>query len=86
MVPVALQVTIDGAHKGEDSNVELSILVQQWLLDVLLNNVTSLVSIMVSILDQVLDVVQILYNCYTTSSVGILSWLHDPELSPQLWI
>ena len=50
-VPVALQVSIYGAHQSKTSNVELSVLVEKRLLNVLLYDVRSSVAIDVNILD-----------------------------------
>ena len=38
LIPVALQVAIDGRGQGIATNVELAVLVEQGTLDVLLNN------------------------------------------------
>jgi len=39
LVPVALQIAIDGAHHGECPNIELPTFVEHWLLNIFLNNV-----------------------------------------------
>ena len=77
-VPVSLQVSIDGAHQGEAADVELSILIEERLLDVLLYDIRSSVAIDVHILDQALDVIQLSADLYSASSVGVLAWLDDP--------
>ena len=83
-VPITLEVAVDGAHQSEASNVELPVLVQKRLLNVLLDDVRSLGTIHNSILDEVLDVVQVFTHLDTAATVGVLSWFHDPELFAEL--
>jgi|NorSeaMetagenome_1021524.scaffolds.fasta_scaffold191283_1 hypothetical protein len=44
-VPVALQISADGTHHGETTDVELPVLVKQRLFDVFLNNIGPFVAI-----------------------------------------
>ena len=39
LVPVALQISADGAHHSETTDIELTVFVQQGLLDIFLYNV-----------------------------------------------
>ena len=83
-VPVALQVAIDGAHKGEAADVELPALVQERLLDVLLDYVTPFDAVDIRIGHQTLYLVQITAHLDAKASVGVLSRLDDPEVPPEL--
>ena len=85
-IPVALQVAIAGNCHGVGSNVELSILVQQWLLHVLLNDVRSLPPIDVGLIDQAFDMVQVSADLDTTSSVGVLTRLDNPHGGSQFGV
>ena len=49
IVPVALQVTVNGGHQRVAADVELAVLVQQRSLDILLNNIRSLLAIEIRI-------------------------------------
>ena len=83
-VPIPLQISVYGAHHGEGTDIELPILVQQRLLDILLNDVRTLVPVNVRVLHQALDVVKVLADLNTTSSVGVLTRLHDPKVLTEL--
>ena len=48
-VPVTLQVAIGSHHQGERTDVEFTVLVKQGFFYVLLNNITSLLTIDLSI-------------------------------------
>ena len=84
LVPVTLQVAVDRAHHSERSDVELSTLVKEWFLDVLLHDVRPLVAVHVRVLDEALDVVQFLAHLDATPSVRVFSWLDDPNVAPLL--
>jgi hypothetical protein len=86
MIPVPLQVAIAGNCQGIGSNVKLSILVQQWLLHVLMNDVRSLPPIYVRLVYQALDMVKVSAHLDATSSVGVLAWLDNPHGGPQLGV
>ena len=74
-----MQVTSNSAHQGEAPDIELASLVEQWLFYVLLNDVGPTVSIYVGVLHQRLYVVDVPADLDATASVGVLTWLHDPE-------
>ena len=79
-VPVALQVSVYGAHHGECSNIKLASLVEEWLLDVLLHDIGPFVAVDVRVLDQALDVVQVATHLDAAASVGVLSRFDDPNV------
>lgn len=83
-VPVALQVPVDRAHQGKTPNVELTVLVEEGLLDILLYDVTSLNTVYGSILYQALDVIKVFAHLDSTAPVCVLSWLDDPQLFAKL--
>ena len=83
-VPVALQVTIYGAHQSETADVELSVLIEKRLLYVFLYDVRPSVAIDVNILNEALYMIEFSADLYPTSSVGILSWLDDPQILAKL--
>ena len=56
-IPVALQVAIDRAHQCKAPDVELTVLVQQRLLDILLYDVGPLHTVYCHVLDKALDVI-----------------------------
>ena len=56
-VPIALQISIDTAHHCEAPDIKLTILVEQWLFNVLLNDVGPSITIYISVLNQTFDVI-----------------------------
>jgi len=58
-VPITLHVSINGAHHCESPYVEFTIFVKKWLLNVLLDDIGSLVSIDVGVLNQAFYVIQL---------------------------
>jgi hypothetical protein len=84
IVPISLQVAIYGAHEREHSDVELSILVQQGLLDVLLDDVAPLAPVNYGVANQSLDVVELLAHLNAAPSIGVLAGLDDPQLLAEL--
>lgn len=84
-IPIALQISIDGAHHRECPYVELSVLVEQRLLDVLLNYVGPPVAIHVHVLDQTLDVIELFAHLYATTSICVLTWFDYPQVLAKLW-
>ena len=83
-IPVALQVAIDRAHEREASDIELTVLVQQRLLNILLYDVGTLYAIHSRVLDKTLDVVQVFAHLDAAPSVCVFARLHDPELLSEL--
>jgi hypothetical protein len=84
LVPVALQIPVDGAHHGEAPDIKLSILVQQGLLNILLNDVTAFVA--TGVVNKAFDLVEILAHGDATASVGILSRFDYPEVLAKFWV
>ena len=78
-VPIALEVSIDSNCQGICSNVELPVLVQKWLLHILLDDIGSLAAIDTACIDNAFDVVQVSAYLDAASSIGVLSWLHNPH-------
>lgn len=85
-VPVALQIAVNGAHQREGSDVKLSIFVEQWLLYVLLNDVTPFVSVDVSVCDQVFNLVEVFADRDATTTVSVLAWFNNPEVLSKLGV
>ena len=56
-VPVALKVTVYGAHQSKTPDVKFTLLIKKGLFDVLLNNVTSLNTIDCGVFNKSLDMV-----------------------------
>ena len=83
-VPIALQISIDAAHHCEAPDIKFTILVEQWLFNVLLNDVGPAITIYVSVLNQTFDVIEILAYLNATASIRILAWFDDPEALSQL--
>ena len=79
-----MQIAIYRTHHREASDVELSILVEEWFFDVFLNNVGATVAIYICILYQRLNVIYFSTYLNTTASVSILSRLDDPEALSKL--
>lgn len=86
LVPVALQIPIDGAHHGEAPDIKLPVLVQQGLLNILLNDVTAFVATGAGVVDKAFDLVEILAHGDATASVGILSRFDYPEVLAKFWV
>ena len=84
LVPVTLHIAIDSAHHCEASYVKLSILVQQRLFDVLLNDVTPFVPIHIRVQNQVFNTVKVFADINATPSVGVLARLDDPNVFTKL--
>jgi len=79
-----LQITIDGAHQGKATNIELPALVEQGLFYIFLNYIGTLVPIHIRILNQSLDVVEVFAHLNATAPVGIFSWLDNPKALSKL--
>ena len=77
-VPVGLQVSVNGGAEGVATDVKLAILVQERLLDVFLNNVTTPMSIDLLCLNQTLDVVEVTADLDATAAIGVLTRLDNP--------
>ena len=77
-VPVALQVSVNSSAEGVATDVKLAIFIQQRLLDVFLNNVTSPMPIDLLCLNQTLDVVEVTADLDATAAIGVLTWLDNP--------
>ena len=83
-IPVALKVTIYGAHQSKTSNIKFTLLIKKGLFDVFLNNVTSLNTIDCGVLNKSLNMVQIFADLNSTPPVSVLSRLNDPQLLSKL--
>lgn len=84
LIPIALKVAIDGAHEGETTDIELPILIQQWLFYILLYNERSLIPIDIGVLDKSLDLLQVFTDLDSTPPVGVLTRLNDPQALSEL--
>ena len=74
-----MQVSVGCLYQSEAANIELSVLVQERLLYVLLNDIAAPVPVDLLSLNQTLDVVEITADLDTAASVRILTRLHDPK-------
>ena len=79
-----MQITINGAHQGEATDIELPALVEQGLFYIFLNYIGTLVPIHIRILNQSLDVVEVFAHLNATAPVGIFSWLDNPKALSKL--
>lgn len=63
-------------------DVELSPLVEQWLLYVFLNDVGFLtaVEVLLLLLEDSIQLVNLINHCDSLSSIRQLSWLHNPNI------
>lgn len=73
-------MTVDAADDDEATNVELALLVQQWTIHVLLNDVRFGHAILVraSRRDDIFDFLQCGAHSDAVASVGVLAGLQDP--------
>ena len=78
LIPISLQVSVNRAHQGVTTNVELPVFIEQRFFDVLLNNVASFISVNKSVLNYVFDVFKFLTDLNAATSVRVFSWLYDP--------
>ena len=74
-----MQVSVGCLYQSKAANIELSVLVQERLLYVLLNDIAAPVPVDLLSLNQTLDVVEITADLDTAASVRILTRLHDPK-------
>lgn len=79
LVPVGLQVSVYCGRKEETTDVELSILIKQRLLNIFLYDVTTSVAVNLLRLYQRLNVIEVTADLDATASVGVLTRLDNPE-------
>ncbi len=82
LVPVALDAAVDACHQHVVANVELSLLVQQWLLNVLLQYVRAetAVAVLLFRFQPDLDLIQRRTHGNPPASVGHLSRFDNPDI------
>ena len=80
LVPVALEVSVDRGRQRVAADVELATLVQKGPLNVLLNDVATPVAVHLLRLDQTLDVIEVTADLDATTTIGVLTWLDDPQI------
>jgi hypothetical protein len=80
LVPIPLEITVNGAHHSEASNIKLTILVQQGSLNILLDYVTSFESIHIGIADEAFNLIEIFRYLDSAAPIGVLTRLDDPKL------
>jgi hypothetical protein len=80
--PVSLQHSVDRCHQHVVPDVELSSLVEQWLLHVLLDDEGAQrpVTILFLALQSQLDVLYAVTHRYAVTAIAVLAWLHDPHV------
>ena len=78
LIEIALEISIDRAHHGEASDIELSVFIEKWLFDVLLDDIGSSAAVDVSVLDQTFDVVKVLAHLNAATPIGVLTRFHNP--------
>ena len=78
-VPIALVISIDRYCESKAPDIELSILVQEWLLHILLDNVRPLASIHIGVAYQTFNMIDVSTHLNSTPPVGVLSRLHNPH-------
>jgi len=86
LIPVGLQVIIDGGGHDEAPDIELPILVQQRSFNILLDDVGSLLASVLVVGADALDMGQVSAYVDTTASVGILARLYNPHFLAHLGV
>lgn len=86
LVPVPLHPSIHAAHQHVVAQVELPPVVEQWVLDVLLEDEGAQLAVPVPLpsLQPHLDVVQSVAHSYPRPPVSVLPRLHDPDVAQVL--
>ena len=82
IVPIALEVAINSSQQSVASNVKLSVLVEERLLNVFLDNVRPLLSIDIGVRYNLLYLREFPANLNATASIGVFSRLDYPNLLP----
>ena len=85
-VIVTLEVPINCLGHSIASNVKFASLVEQGLLAVLLDDVTTLLSIDMGVADYLFDLGQLSAHRNAAPSVGVLAGFHDPDALSHVWI
>ena len=82
IVPIALEVAINSSQQSVASNVKLSVLVEERLLNVFLDNVRPLLSVDICVRYNLLYLREFPANLNATASIGVFSRLDYPNLLP----
>lgn len=82
IVPIALEVAINSSQQSVASNVKLSVLVEERLLNVFLDNVRPLLSVDIGVRYNLLYLREFPANLNATASIGVFSRLDYPNLLP----
>ena len=82
IVPIALEVAINCSQHSVASNVKLSVLVKERLLNVFLDNVRPLLSVDIGVRYNLPNLREFLANLNATASIGVFSRLDYPNLLP----
>jgi hypothetical protein len=80
LVEIPLKVTVNCLSNGVAPDVELPVFVQKGSLAILLDDVGSLFAVYVRIANYLADLAQFAANGDSAASVGVLTWLDNPEL------
>ena len=80
IVPVSLKISIDWGHQSVASNVELSVFVEKRFLDVLLDNVWTLLAVYDLVWDDVFNLGKFSADLDATTSVCVFTWFNYPNL------
>ena len=78
-VPVSLQVAIHSCGHSITSNVKLSILIKEWLLNVFLDDITASMTVNLLCLNERSDVIEVTADLDSTATICVLTRLDDPE-------
>ncbi len=81
-VPVALHASVRAVEHHVVAEVELAFFVEEWSLDVLLEDVgfEGAVGVLLLSFQDVFDLVQLQADDYAVAAVGVLPWLHYPRV------
>jgi hypothetical protein len=82
IVPIALEVAINSSQQSVASNVKLSVLVEERLFNVFLDNVRPLLSVDIGVRYNLLYLREFPANLNATASIGVFSRLDYPNLLP----
>jgi hypothetical protein len=83
-VNVYLHITIHSRAKHISSNIKLSTMDEQWIVDILLDYASS-TAVRRRVLYDALDLIKVSGNLDTMASVRILTWFDDPNVLWWCW-
>ena len=86
LIEVALKIAVHCSGQCVATNIKFALLIQQWSLTVLLDDVGAFLAIYMRVADDLPDLTQFSAHSNTTASVCVLAWFYDPELFAHRWV